>query len=132
MDTCRPCRMWVRTSPSAAHTIRHLTKFNEAAQYDLTFFEKLPAQHVICAFTCLSQACWLESKATLSLLNGIDRIWIRPYGAMDTLESDQESGLINDEAKVYLSRLGIDLKLKGVNAHSRCWRNSMTGCEYNI
>ena len=73
VDTCRPCRMWARTSPSAAATIRHLTKFNECAQHDLTFFESKPIQHIICAFTRLSQACWLPGKTTLAPLEGIDK-----------------------------------------------------------
>ena len=117
VDTCRPCRTWARTKPGSFSTVRHLTKFNEVAQHDLTFIEKSPIQHMICAFTRLSQACWLPNKTTKALLEGIDTIWIRPYGAMDILESDQESGLINDEAKVYFARLGVNLKLKGVNAH---------------
>ena len=62
---------------------------------------------------------WLPSKTTPALLTGIDQIWIRPYGAPDIIESDQESGLVNDEAKVYFSSVGVELKLKGVNAHVR-------------
>ena len=35
------------------------------------------------------------------------------------IESDQESGLISEEAKLYLQRVGTELKEKGVNAHAR-------------
>jgi hypothetical protein len=52
-------------------------------------------------------------------LHTFDRIWIRQYGPPEIIESDQESGLINDEAKVYFSRVGSELKLKGVGAHVR-------------
>ena len=119
VDTCRPCRTWARPGASAMSTSRNLTKFAEVVQHDLTFFEQKPIQHLICAVTRLSQACWLPSKTTPSLIDGIDLMWIRPYGPMDVLESDQESGLVNDESKVYFSRLGTELKLKGVNAHVR-------------
>ena len=111
--------MWQRTPPNAAATLRHLDKFNQLVQHDLTFFDKKPIMHLICAFTRLSQGDWLDSKETHSLLNTFDRIWVRPYGPPEIVESDQESGLINDEAKVYFSRIGSELKLKGVGAHVR-------------
>ena len=119
VDTCRACRLWQRTPPNAAATLRHLDKFNQLVQHDLTFFDKKPIMHLICAFTRLSQGDWLDSKETHSLLNTFDRIWVRPYGPPEIVESDQESGLINDEAKVYFSRIGSELKLKGVGAHVR-------------
>ena len=50
----------------------------------------------------------MDSKETHSLLNTFDRVWVRPYGPPEIVESDQESGLINDEAKVYFSRIGSD------------------------
>ena len=40
VDTCRACRLWQRTPPNAAATIRHLDKFNQVVQHDLTFFDK--------------------------------------------------------------------------------------------
>ena len=69
VDTCRACRLWQRTPPNAAATIRHLDKFNQVVQHDLTFFDKKPIMHLICAFTRLSQGDWLESKETHSLLS---------------------------------------------------------------
>ena len=68
----------------------------------------------------LSQGGRLKSKATHELLCTFDRIWVRPYGPPEIIESDQESGLINDEAKVYFSRIGSELKLKGVGASDSC------------
>jgi len=106
VDTCRACRLWQRTPPNAAATLRHLDKFNQLLQHDLTFFDKKPIMHLMCAFTRLSQGDWLESKETHSLLITFDRIWIRPYGPPEIIESDQESGFINDEAEVYFSRIG--------------------------
>jgi hypothetical protein len=119
VDTCRACRLWQRTPPNAAATIRHLVKFNQLVQHDLTFFERSPIMHLLDAFTRLSQGDWLKSKETHELLCTFDRIWVRPYGPPEIIESDQESGLINDEAKVYFSRIGSELKLKGVGAHVR-------------
>ena len=46
-------------------------------------------------------------------------MWIRPYGPPTKLESDQEGGLTTDTAKIYLGRLGTELVLKGVGAHTR-------------
>ena len=36
---------------------------------------------------------------------------------MHVLESDQESGLISEESKVFLARSGVELREKGVGAH---------------
>ena len=38
---------------------------------------------------------------------------------MDILETDLESGLVSETVKVYLARLGVTLKTKGVGAHIR-------------
>jgi len=73
----------------------------------------------MCTATRLSQATIIPNKTTLSLIHALEMSWIRPYGPMDTLISDQESGLNSDEARVFLSRTGIVLELVGVDDHAK-------------
>ena len=55
----------------------------------------------------------------MELLHTFETLWIRPYGNPDVIETDQESGLTSDEAKVYFDRLGITCRLKGVDSHAK-------------
>ena len=80
---------------------------------------KEPWQHMLDTCTRLTQAKIVESKTTAALLEGISEMWIRPYGPPKVIESDQEGGLITEEAKRFLGMMGIELKEKGVNAHAR-------------
>ena len=76
--------------------------------------------------TRLTQVKIVGNRTTQALLQGIAEMWIRPYGPPRVIETDQEGGLINDQAKHYLSMLGADLKEKGVNAHARMVEKSTT------
>lgn len=133
VDTCRPCRMWKKPGPSNAATSRLVEGFNKVVQHDLMFVSPTPGkpfnqkddrraepwQHMIDACTRLTQAQILDEKTSEAILQGMEYLWIRPYGPPAKIESDQESGLITEEAKVYLLRLGIELVEKGVGAHVR-------------
>ncbi len=111
----------------SAATARLVEKFNQLVQHDLMFVSPKPGredaprtepwQHLICAATRLSQASIIDNKTVVALLDSFERTWVRPYNAPDMLESDQESGLASDEAKIYLDRLRIKCRLKGVSAH---------------
>ena len=69
--------------------------------------------------TRLTQVKIVDNRTTQALLQGIVEMWIRPYGHPRVIETDQEGGLINDQAKHDLSMLGTELKEKGVNANAR-------------
>ena len=133
VDTCRPCRTWRKPTPAAVATSRLVEEFNKCVQHDLLFVSPTPGrqhnikdevraepwQHMIDSCTRLTQAQILVDKLCETLLKGIETLWVRPYGPPAVLETDQESGLITEEAKVYLGRLSVELKEKGVNAHVR-------------
>jgi len=127
IDTCRPCRMWSKPSPISAATARLIERFNERVQHDLMFVSPTPGnpnsartepwQHMLDAATRLAAAAILSNRSTPEILQSLDKIWIRPYGAPTVIETDQEGGLISDEAKVHFGRIGTELKVKGVDAH---------------
>jgi len=117
VDTCRPCRMWKRPGPANTTTSRMNYNFNDVVQHDLMFIKKLPWQHLIDTCTRLTQCTDIPKKDTPSLIEGIYVQWIKPYGPPDVLETDQESGLICEEAKLMLQRVGTKMVEKGVNSH---------------
>jgi len=128
VDTCRPCRLWAKPGPISATTARLIEAFNELCQHDLMFVSPNPGdatvraepwQHIIDAATKLSQAAIVPNKSAAVLLASFDAIWVRPYGAPKILESDQESGLLADEVRVYLGRIGTEVRFKGVDAHAK-------------
>ena len=127
IDTCRTCRPWQKPSPISAATARLIEAFNELVQHDLMFVSPKPGdpetpraqpwQHVLDTATRLAQAAIIQHKAPDELIASFDTIWVRPYGAPTTLESDPESGIVADETKVYFDRIGTKCKIKGVGAH---------------
>jgi len=133
VDTCIPCRNWATPSPKSATTSRLIEAFNHTVQHDLMFVSSNPGQHqhtkqdpraepwqhLIDCCNRLSQATILSSKTTNDLIRTFEMAWVRPYGPPLFLESDQESGLVTDEAKLYLQRAGTTLRVKGVDAHAK-------------
>jgi len=133
VESCRACRTWTRPSPNAATTSRSIEAFNEVVQHDLLFISLQPGkkahtkndpranpwQHLICVCTRLSQAARVRQKTTEELCKHIEYMWTRPYGPPALIESDQEYGLVSEEAKLFLQRAGTELKDRGVNAHTR-------------
>ena len=107
--------------------------FNERVQHDLLFVSPTPGrefsqkddqraepwQHMIDTTTRYTQARILDARTSAALLHGIETLWIWPFGAPKFLETDQESGLITEEAKVYFARLGTQLVEKGVGSYVR-------------
>ena len=140
VDTCRACRTWRKPTPVSHATARLVDKFNERCQVDLMFVSPNAGQtaqqrkqqipnntdpdnevwlHIICVATRLSQAAIIPNKSCGTILNTIDRIWIRPYGPPTYLESDREGALNSDEARICMERLGVKLSLLGVDAHTK-------------
>ena len=118
VDTWRPCRNWATPSPKPSTTSRPIEAFNHTAQHYLMFVSPNPWQHqhskqdpraepwqhLIDCCCRLSQATILSTKTTQELNRTFEMAWVRPYGPPTNLESDQESGLVTDEAELYLQR----------------------------
>jgi hypothetical protein len=123
--------------PTSVTTTRVVERFNERVQTDLLFVspnagqppkaasstteeaKAEPWQHNICVCTRFSSATILELKTTSALIHAFELSWVRPYGPPQYLETDPEAGWNADEAKVYLTRLGTSLDIKGVDSHAK-------------
>ena len=81
--------------------------FNDRVQTDLFFlFDKI---YVILIDECIRWKTGDEipSKQPHDLLKALVYLWIRIWGPMQTLMSDQEGGLVSNEATAFFDRLGI-------------------------
>ena len=94
-----------------------LKQDNQVVQEDLVFVDGDSWNHLICRCTRLCQAEAVPSKAMMALIMSILRIWVRPYWPMKILERDRESGLLAEEAQVFLQRSAVVCQPKGVGAH---------------
>ena len=116
--TCSVCRMWQRPTNKAAVSSRLSEKLGEVVQHDLFFH----GENVICGLldeaTRWTVAGVVAGKDTESLLRFITTFWIRTFGPMRVLLSDQEAGLFNEEAAVWAERHGITMKPKPVGSHA--------------
>ena len=57
----------------------------------------------------------LQSKQPHDLLRALVYLWIRIWGPMQTLMSDQEGGFVSNEATAFFDRLGIGRVLVGTD-----------------
>jgi hypothetical protein len=119
VDTCRICRMWVRPQPKSMATSRITTRFGEVVQCDLLFVEEMVILHLIDEATRWTATALLAGRKTSDVLPAITATWLRIFGAMDVLVSDQEGALASEEGAVWCERWGISLRLKPKGSHAQ-------------
>ena len=92
--------------------------FNERVQIDLFFmFEKI---WLIMIDECIRYriACQLASKQGQDILRAIIQHWIRYFGPMENLVTDQEGGLTSDNVALVADRYNITLVFGGADGHT--------------
>ena len=119
VDTCRVCRMWARPGPRSMTSTRLATGFNEAVQWDILFLAEAMVSHCIDEATRWSAGGVLGDKTAITIIGAITHHWVRPYGPMRLLVTDQESGLTGEEAAQWLDRWSIQIKTREPGAHAQ-------------
>ena len=123
VHTCRICRRWERHSPKAATSVRLADHFNECCQLDLIEFteddQKYYIIHIIDEATRFSTGDIVLRKTPEDIFTVIYFSWIRTFGKMETLITDQEGAMTSHEATAFLARHGISLKLRPKN--TKAW-----------
>ena len=119
VHTCRICRRWERHSPKAQVSVRLADKFNEVVQFDIIEYlesdKKWYIIHLIDDATRFSTADVYSSKDTYHVMEAFYFCWIRTFGPMQTIISDQEGALTSHEFASFLARHDIQVKLKPKN-----------------
>ena len=99
-------------------TTRLATGFLNIVQWDILFVDEIMVSHCIDEATRWSAGGILEQKSAVKIIEAITEHWIRPYGPMKLLITDQEDGLTGEEAAQWLDRWSIQIK----NARARVSR----------
>ena len=118
IHTCRICRRWERHGPHSQVSVRLADHFNEAVQFDLIEYEedgeKWYIFHLLDEATRFSTGDISKHKNAGDLLDMFYFCWIRVFGPMGTLVSDQEGALTGHELTTFFARNEIALKFKPV------------------
>ena len=118
VNSCKVCRAWQRPSNRSVTASRLAISFNESVQFDLLFCEDSIIGVLIDESTRWTCADIVPNKEVASILRFVTDRWIRIFGAMQGLVSDQEGALVSEEAAVWLERHGIQPRSKAKNAHA--------------
>jgi len=119
VDTCCICRMWQKPRPKAVATTRLSTAFNEIVQWDILFHKKVMVSHLIDEAIWWTTTAVLADREAVSILTAITTQWLQPYGAMQVLVSDRESGLVSEEVAQWLDRWSVQLRPKAPGEHAQ-------------
>ena len=118
VSSCKACRAWVRTSPRSITSTRLSTRFNEVVQFDILFVEDKVIGALIDESIRWEAAECLDSRRPDDILRFIVDRWLRIYGPMGTLLSDQEGGIASEQAAIWAERNNITLRLRPKGAHA--------------
>ena len=94
--------MWARPGPRNKLIVRISTRFNEAVQFDLLFYDTWVIIHLIDECIRWSVAEQIDDREEDTLIEAITLQWIRPFGPPQVLIMDGERGLTTDKALTWL------------------------------
>ena len=94
------------------------TRFNEVVQFDLVFIEDKVVGHLIDEATKWSVCDVLDNRETSTVLAFINNHWLRTFGPITTIISDQEGAIYSEEGGIWAEKKGIQLRPKPKGAHA--------------
>ena len=104
VDTCSVCRLWTRPSAKRMTVTRLASGFNGIVQADTLFVERLKISHCIDEATRWCAGGVIDDREGSTMTKSLTMHWIRQFGAMKLLVTDQEPGVRSEEASTWLSR----------------------------
>ena len=116
---CRECRAWAPSGPVTIPSLSLPLKFNQQVEVDLMFYRTFIVFHMVDRCTRWHAGKIIADQQTETLLDSLSTIWIAIYGPMTQLYTDGEGGLNSNEAKDFLKRQGIELKVRAPEQHAR-------------
>eukprot|EP00971_Amphidinium_carterae_P097471 1928904-Amphidinium_carterae.2 len=118
VDSCAVCRSWKRPHgrPQSSSTLP--STFNDRVQADILWIDGQPTLHLVDEATRFCQARFLNKLTDEEVMEALAEIWLRTFGAMKVMTSDQESGIKSDYAGITLSRWGVQRVLLPEGRHA--------------
>ena len=118
VGSCKVCRSWRPPQPRSQSTTHLATRFKQRVQTDILFLDGQPTLHIIDEATRYSQARFLANMNKETVMDALSDLWVRTFGPMETLVSDQEAGLKGDYCATTLSRWGTQRLLLPEGRHA--------------
>ena len=118
VDSCKICRMWKAPGRRTMTSSSLAEKFNEVVQVDLLFVEEFVVMHLIDESIRWTATALIADKQAATIIKAITNSWLKIFGPMQTLVSDQEGGLASEESAVWAERWKISLRLKAKGQHA--------------
>eukprot|EP00435_Cladocopium_sp_Y103_P007263 s3374_g2.t1 len=128
ISTCRICRKFTRANRRPQYKGANLSQhFNDTVQVDLFRYEEEWYLLAIDEATRYKIATRCEGRELKNILDALMRCWIRYFGPMRTLASDQETALMTVATGVELQRLGIARQPGGTTSGLQGQKHTSTG-----
>ena len=115
---CKACRAWQRPGNRSIATTRISDHFGECVQFDLLFISDHIVAVLIDEATRWTVAEQIPDREAETLLRFITDRWIRIFGPITTLLSDQEGGLTGEQFSIWCERHGVAPRFKPKGAHA--------------
>ena len=110
---CEICRRYSRSPPKPRIRAELAGFFNDIVMVDLFFVWGKIFMIILDEATRYKVSSMLRDKTGHSILRCLLMDWMRYFGPMRTLVSDQEGGLRSDESGARLEKLSVQRRMKG-------------------
>jgi len=125
--TCTICRKYSRAGRRPQYKTHLASNFNELVQCDVFQFQDNLFILVIDEATRYKVATSCNGRYLVDILSALMRGWIRYFGPMRILVTDQESSLMTVEAGEEFQRLGIERRPAGTTTRKQGQQHTTTG-----
>ena len=103
VETCRVCRFWTRPNARTMTTTRLASGSGEIMQWYILSIKDIMISHGINEATRWSAGGILVNKEAMTICRSLLWNWVKPYGPMQLLVTDSESGSYIEEMGTFLS-----------------------------
>ena len=118
VSTCKICRLWTRPNNRAMVSTRLAEKFGEMVQCDLLFFEDAIILHLLDESIRYTVTAILENKTAEAITSAITNSWIKLFGPMGSIVTDQESGLTSEISAIWAEKWNVSFRLRAKGQHA--------------
>ena len=118
VQSCSICRSWSKPGHRSMTSTTLASEFNQSVQCDLLFVEDYIILHLIDSAIRWTATALIPDRTSESIIKAITTNWLKLYGPMIALVSDQEGGLTSEVAAIWAEKWRINLLLKPKGSHA--------------
>ena len=118
VSTCKICRLWTRPNNRSMVSTRMAEKFGEMVQCDLLFFEDAIILHLLDESIRFTVTALLENKTAEAITTAITNSWIKLFGPMGCIVTDQEAGLTSEIGAIWAEKWNVSYRMRAKGQHA--------------